>query len=162
MYSKADAVGSSPEFSASDCVNSGEGSTHASYVFLLDEGGEVHPVPHALYVALAHGDATVETMAGQTLRSTDWYVRLRGDAPDAVANETYTMFQFDAQGRVEHANVSNAALTPPNTLENPAWPSAAERSQMRALLFGEADSADAFSEGSPESLGAPCTTLSSN
>lgn len=130
--------------------------------FLLDEGGEVHPVPHALYVALARGDATAEAMAGQTLRLADWYVRLKGDAPDAVVNETYTKFRLDAQGRVDHANVRSNALTPPNTLENPDWPSAAERSRMRALLFGEADSADAFSEGSPDSTGAPGTTLSSH
>lgn len=161
VYSTGKAVASGSEF----CVGSvkpGEGAPHASYVFLLDEGGEVHPVPHALYVALARGDATAEAMAGQTLRLADWYVRLKGDAPDAVVNETYTKFRLDAQGRVDHANVRSNALTPPNTLENPDWPSAAERSRMRALLFGEADSADAFSEGSPDSTGAPGTTLSSH
>lgn len=161
VYSTAKVAGSSSDF----CVGSvkpGEGAPHASYVFLLDEGGEVHPVPHALYVALARGEATAEAMAGQALRLADWYVRLKGDAPDAVVNETYTMLQFDAQGRVEHANVRKAAPTPPNTRENPAWPSVTERGRMRALLFGEAESADVFSEGSPDSAGVPCSTLSSN
>ena len=122
-----------------------DATAHASYVFLLDEGSGVHPVPHALYVALARGEATAETMAGQTLRLADWFVRLKGAAPDTVVNETYSLLRFDAHGRVDPAHAPGAALAPAAALQNPAWPTAAERDRMRALLFGEASSPDASS-----------------
>ncbi len=134
VYSTTRAVGSSPGF-CEGSVKPGEGAPHASYVFLLDEGGEVHPVPHALYVALARGDATVEAMAGQTLRLADWYVRLKGDAPETVVNETYSLVHFDAQGRVEPAFVTHSAGMLTASHENAAWPTAEERGKMRGLLF---------------------------
>jgi hypothetical protein len=149
--------------------NNGEDAAHASYVFLLDEGSGVHAVPHALYVALARGEATAEAMAGQTLRLADWYVRLKGGAPDTVVNETYSLVRFDAQGRVDPAHTPSAAQTPAAALENAAWPSAAERSQMRELLFGEARSpcaplsavatgstASSCSDRSPGTSESPC------
>jgi len=100
---------------------------HASYVFLLDENGGVHPLPHALYVALARHEAAVPALAGQTLRLVDWYVRLKDGEPDSVVNETYGVCQVDAQGRVEMRKA------PPDA----AWPTADERERMRGLLFGK-------------------------
>ena len=67
----------------------------------LDESGAVRPVPHALYVALVRGQASAETLAGQTLRLADWYVRMKNGVPDTVVNETYTQVRFDSQGRVD-------------------------------------------------------------
>ena len=144
VYSSADASGRTVlACSGNDCGGAdGEDAAHASYVFLLDEGSGVHAVPHALYVALARGEATLEAMAGQTLRLADWYVRLQGRAPDAVVNESYSMMRFDAHGRVNPALAPTAAQTPAAALENAAWPTAAERRRMRELLFGEAQSAD--------------------
>ena len=144
VYSSADASGRTVlACSGNDCGGAdGEDAAHASYVFLLDEGSGVHAVPHALYVALARGEATLEAMAGQTLRLADWYVRLQGRAPDAVVNESYSMMRFDAHGRVNPALAPTAAQTPAVALENAAWPTAAERRRMRELLFGEAQSAD--------------------
>ncbi len=143
-------VYSSAEFSGRDgldaCAegtcgaNEAEGSAevaHASYVFLLDEDSGVHPVPHSLYVALARGDATVEAMAGQTLRLADWYVRLKGGAPDTVVNETYSLACFDSEGRFDPARAP-AAVQTPGAAENPAWPTNAERDRMRELLFTNA------------------------
>ena len=54
VYSSADVAGASAQV----CTSAGgaDGS-HASYIFLLDESSGVHPVPHALYVALARGEA---------------------------------------------------------------------------------------------------------
>lgn len=98
---------------------------HASYIFLLDEAGTVHPVPHALYVALARHEAVTPTLANQTLRLVDWYVRLKDGEPDSVVNETYGVYQVDAQGRVE------VLKAPPDA----GWPTAAERERMNALLF---------------------------
>ena len=109
---------------------------HASYVFLLDDERGVHAVPHALYVALARGQATAAALAGQTLRLADWYVRLKDAAPDTVVNETYSLVRFDAQGRVDRTTGAEAD----------DWPTAAEREQMRALLFGGTES-----PGSPSS-----------
>ena len=125
-----------------DGKHDSESAAHASYVFLLDEGSGVHPVPHALYVALARGEATAEAMAGQTLRLADWYVRLKDGAPETVVNETYSLVRFDAQGRVDPAHAPTAAQTPAAALENAAWPTAPERDRMQTLLFGEDPSLD--------------------
>ena len=95
----------------------------------------MHAVPHALYVALARGQATAEAMAGQTLRLADWYVRLRGGAPDTVVNETYSRVRFDEQGRVDRAHASAVAQTPAAMPESAAWPTAGERDRMRELLL---------------------------
>jgi hypothetical protein len=99
---------------------------HASYVFLLDDAGGVHAVPHALYVALARHEAHAPTLAGQTLRLADWYVRLKPSGePDAVVNETYGVVRADAQGRVDRTAAPADA----------GWPTAAERERMHAMLF---------------------------
>jgi hypothetical protein len=101
---------------------------HASYVFLLDETGGVHPLPHALYLALARREAAAPPLAGQTLRLADWYVRLKDGEPEAVVNESYQMWRVDAQGRVD-------ALPAP---ADAGWPTQAERERMQALLFAPA------------------------
>ena len=82
-------------------------------------------------------------MAGQTLRLADWYVRLRGGAPDTVVNETYSRVRFDEQGRVDRAHASAVAQTPAAMPESAAWPTAGERDRMRELLFSKARSPDA-------------------
>ena len=140
VYSPVDASGRTLQACAGD--SAAEDAGHASYVFLLDVASGVHPVPHALYVALARGEAAAPALAGQTLRLADWYVRLKGAAPDSVVNETYHLVRFDAQGHVDwpHSPVTPAAhphrpdvQTVP---EDAAWPSVAERERMRELLFG--------------------------
>jgi hypothetical protein len=141
VYSSADASGRTVQ--ACTGTAGAEDVAHASYVFLLDESSGVHAVPHALYVALARGEATLEAMAGQTLRLADWYVRLKGGAPDVVVNETYSLVRFDAHGRVDPAHAPSAAQTQSAALENVAWPTAAERSRMRELLFADAEASDA-------------------
>ena len=95
VYSTVDASGRTLQACGDECSADGG---HASYVFLLDEGGGVHAVPHALYVALARGEASAAALAGQTLRLADWYVRLKDGEPDTVVNETYSLVRFDAQG----------------------------------------------------------------
>ena len=158
VYSAPDVFGRGLDTCAGDpcSTDDGKDDAHASYVFLLDEVSGVHPVPHALYVALARGEATAGALAGQTLRLADWYVRLKDGAPHTVVNETHTMMRFDAQGRVDPAHAPSAAQTAAAALESDAWPSAAERGQMMALLFGEARSPDA-----PSSAAATGSTASS-
>lgn len=133
VYSSDDASGRRVQ----DCTGNvgSEDAAHASYVFLLDDSSGVHAVPHALYVAMARGEATLEAMAGQTLRLADWYVRLKDDAPDVVVNETYSLVRFDAQGRAGLVPTRTASQTSADALENLAWPTAAERSHMRELLW---------------------------
>jgi hypothetical protein len=135
VYSSADVSGAGAQTCASGGADGA--AAHASYVFLLDESSGVHPVPHALYVALARGDAAVGAMAGQTLRLADWFVRLKCGAPDVVVNETYSQVRFDAQGRVDPTHAPSAAQTLVASPENPAWPTTAERERMRELLFGK-------------------------
>ena len=154
VYSSVDASGRTLQTCAGDSDSEADAG-HASYVFLLDEDSGVHAVPHALYVALARGEATAEAMAGQTLRLADWYVCLKGSAPDTVVNETYSLVSFDAQGRVDPAHARNSAQTPAAALENAAWPTAAERGRMRELLFGEAQSPDAPSTAAQNGSTAP-------
>ncbi len=141
VYSSADVSDASAQACAGGCADGSD--PHASYVFLLDEISGVHPVPHALYVALARGEATLEAMAGQTLRLADWFVRLRCGVPDVVVNETYSLVRFDAQGRVDPAHAPSAAQPPVAPAENAAWPTPAERDRMQELLFGKPPSPDA-------------------
>ena len=101
---------------------------HASYVFLLDDRGTVHPLPHRVYVALVRGEAATPQFAGQTLRLAEWYVRLQAHVPETVVNETYVRVSFDAEGRVDWA-------ASPGADETAAWPSADERTRMQATLF---------------------------
>jgi hypothetical protein len=129
VYSAADALGRSCHALEDGCA---AGAGHASYVFLLDEGGDVHPVPHALYVALARGQASAPSLAGQTLRLADWTVRLKGGEPDTVVNETYSRLRFDAQGWVDRAAVPAAPV-----VRDADAPTLAERDRMHALLFGK-------------------------
>jgi hypothetical protein len=128
VYSSADASGRSCHAAEAGCA---AGAGHASYVFLLDETGDVHPVPHALYVALARGQASAPSLAGQTLRLADWYVRLKGGEPDTVVNETYSRLRFDAQGQVDRAATPVAPVVPDADV-----PTLAERERMHALLLG--------------------------
>ena len=129
MYSTVDESGRTFQACADE---SPADAGHASYVFLLDEGTDVHAVPHGLYVALARGEASAPALAGQTLRLADWYVRLKDGEPDTVVNETYSLIHFDTQGRVDRAA---APATP--VPEDTGWPTLAERERMRSLLFGE-------------------------
>ena len=158
VYSSVDASGRTLQGGAGN--RGAEVAEHASYVFLLDEGSGVHPVPHALYVALARGEASAPPLAGQTLRLADWYVRLKEGAPDTVVNETYSVVRFDAQGRVDWtrtpANPGAPAANPhrPDVAimaEDAVWPTVAERERMRVLLFGGDES-----PGSPSSVPAAC------
>ncbi len=106
---------------------------HASYAFLLDGQGGVHPLPHHVYVALVRGEAAVPAFAGQTLRLAEWYVRLAAQVPDAVVNETYVPLAIDRAGRADWSATAGTGQ------EEVAWPSAAERARMEALLFGDGD-----------------------
>jgi hypothetical protein len=102
VYSTADISGSRlPQ--GTDGADGVAADEHISYVFLLDEDSGVHPVPHALYVALARGQATAPALAlaGRTLRLADWYVRETPGVPGTVVNETHSLVRFDAQGRVD-------------------------------------------------------------
>jgi hypothetical protein len=105
---------------------------HASFVFLLDADGSIHPLPHGLYVAMAKGEATAPEFAGRRMRVADWYVRLSDAKPVSVVNETYAPIAFDSNGRPTQVIQPSAERAGRN-----AWlPTRAERAQMRARLFG--------------------------
>ena len=149
VYSTVDASGRSLHMGTGSGDGGSEaGTAYASYVFLLDDDGGIHPLPHALYVALARGQASAPALAGRTLRLADWYVRLENGEPNSVANETYSLVRFDPEGRADwagspvtlsaHAHDSDVATVP----EDAGWPTVAERERMRELLFGAAKSVD--------------------
>lgn len=117
---------------------------HASYAFLLDDTGGVHPLPHRVYVALVRGEAAVPQFAGRTLRLAEWYLRLHDDEPATVVNETYALLTIDRDGRADWA--ATPALHPPQpdaaaASGHPALPSAAERRRIQAVLFAEPSAA---------------------
>ena len=137
-------VYSTTEASATACRGCSDDNRHASYVFVLDPDGDVHPLAHSLYVALARGEATAPHWAGATLRLADWYVRLTQGEPEAVVNETYSLMRFEASGRVDWAATPSAHPHRPGVervAEDAAWPSASERESMTKLLFAAAESA---------------------
>jgi len=112
---------------------------HASFVFLLDDAGGVHPLPHGLYVELAKGGATAPEFAGQQMRVADWYVRTEAGTPVALVNENHALMKFDAAGRVDwaatpsfHPHRDSATLTS----ESASLPSPRERERMQELVFG--------------------------
>lgn len=121
--------GFAPVYTTVDASGRGMGEADgefASYVFLLDEEGEVHALPHVLYVALARGQALAPMLADRTLRLADWYVRLQASGePGAVVNETYGLVRFDGEGHF------NLEVAPGDS----AWPTPAERRRMQELLL---------------------------
>lgn len=136
VYSSAGAFGARPPGRAGEAAAPG----HASYVFLLGDDGTVHPLPHALYVALARGQASAPMLAGRTVRVADWYVRLQQGAPEAVVDEQYGLLQFDDQGRVDLAASPSAHPQRAGAValaEDASWPSTAQQAAMRALVWGD-------------------------
>ena len=140
VYSTLDASGRTLQAPGDE----GGGSAHASYVFLLDEATGVQAIPHALYVALARGQASALALAGRTLRLADWYVRLKDGEPDTVVNESYCLIRFDARGQVDWATAPAPHPHRPGfeqVPEDAAWPTPTERERMRELLFSNPESA---------------------
>ena len=111
---------------------------YASYVFLLSEQ-EVHPIPHALYVALARAQGASAHLAGRSFRLVDWQVRQRQGRPEAVVREWYGWVRFDEEGRFDPspAGASGAGARSADNVDHSAEPSAQEVATMRALVFGE-------------------------
>lgn len=130
--SKSNPQESAPGARASAPVN------HASYVFLLDDAGGIHPLPHALYVALARGEGTSPSLAGLTLRIADWYVRVPCGEPKEIVSEWYGWARFDDQGKFD------PTATPPegsggsshrtDNIDPSAFPTPEERIRMLTLL----------------------------
>ncbi|MBC7435932.1 MAG: hypothetical protein H7332_07675 [Bdellovibrionales bacterium] len=136
VYSTGDSTARS--LAATDTVRSDE-PAYASYIFLLDESGGVHPIPHSLYVALARGQADAPSLAGRTLRLADWYVRMNDGQPGSVVNETYHLVHFDPTGKVDwqaspapHPHRLNDMPVP----QEAALPTTAERAAIRSILSG--------------------------
>lgn len=116
-----------------------EHAGHASYVFLIDDTGRVHPVPHGLYVALARDGASSMAFAGRRLRLADWYVRLSDGSPARVVNEWYGWVSFDERGRFDPSpDLPQRPVRQPGaqTMDTSALPTAEERKTMEAVLFG--------------------------
>ena len=136
VYSNADGLAASPHGGGSAAA----APDYASYIFLLDKEGAVHPVPHALYLALARGLAHAPTLAGQTLQVADWYVRLKNGAPDRLVNAQYSLLRVDDSGRFDLAASPWLQPSPAGAvaaLEEDSWPTADQQAQMRRLTWGD-------------------------
>lgn len=99
---------------------------HRSFQFLLSDAGVI-PLAHDTFVALMRGEAAAAAFAGQTLRLADWYVRMEGEVPAQVVNESYTWLPVDAGGRADLHAARRIAESP--------LPSEAEREAIRRRLF---------------------------
>ncbi|MEJ7931442.1 hypothetical protein WG922_15815 [Ramlibacter sp. AN1015] len=117
-------------------------SEYASYVFLLGADG-VHPIPHALYVALARSEAASDELAGRAFRLADWHVRLEHGAPADIVREWYGWVRFDEGGKFEPtgspAKSSGDAASGIANVDRSALPGPAELQAMRAAVFGGRD-----------------------
>ena len=71
---------------------------HETRLFLAGGDGSVTAIDRQRYVALVRGEAAAAEFAGGTFILVDWYLRLAGGRPQAVANETCSWLVFDAQG----------------------------------------------------------------
>lgn len=70
---------------------------------------------------------------------------MKDGEPDVVINETYHLARFDAQGYVDWATSPAAQPHRRGSVpvpDNAAWPTAAERERMHAMLFTGTGSAD--------------------
>ncbi|GAC1407457.1 MAG: hypothetical protein NVSMB6_05140 [Burkholderiaceae bacterium] len=139
VYTAADAPGQSLTC-CDERVPPGQAAekSHASYVFLLDTEGNIHPLPHTFYVALARGLTAAPTLADRTLRLVDWFVQLENGAPGRVINETYSRLYFDSTGKIDfsmHSAVDPSGVkdTAGDSAQN--RPSAEEYAALRKLLF---------------------------
>lgn len=124
--------------------NHGHPHDYASYVFLLSDDA-VHPLPHALYVALARAEGASAHLAGRSFRLVDWQVRQREGRPEAVVREWYGWVRFDAEGRFDPSpsTAPEAGARPTDNVDRSAQPSADEIAAMHALVFATPPEPDA-------------------
>jgi hypothetical protein len=120
----------------------GSSAEFRSYVFLLDADG-VHALEHAVYVALARGEARLLERAGQASRLADWYVRLEAGTPVSVVNEWYGWVTFDETGRLlthDGPALSNnhTRAAEQDNIDTAALPGPAELEAMHTRVFGAA------------------------
>jgi Ca2+-transporting ATPase len=113
-----------------EATSTGAAADHETRLFLLGDGDSVQPLAHARYVALARHQAAAPEFAGLRLMLVDWYLRIVGNQPQDVVNETCSWLVFDAQGRLD----LHAALA----IDEEAAPSEAQWAQIRAQVFGAA------------------------
>lgn len=74
---------------------------YKTVIFFLDNGpGTPEWISHDEYVRLVRGEKPVPTYSGRQVRVADWYVRMDGDRPVEIENETYSFLNFDRTGHV--------------------------------------------------------------
>lgn len=73
---------------------------YKSVIFFLSESGTPELIPHDKYVHLARGDESSLRYSGQQVRVADWFVKMDGNLPVEIENETYSFLNFDKTGHV--------------------------------------------------------------
>ncbi|TWI52710.1 hypothetical protein IQ22_03086 [Pseudomonas duriflava] len=116
-----------------------ESARYASFTFLLDEAGQVHSLPHSLYVAMVHSEAAPIGLAGKRLRLVDWYVRLKDGCAEHVASEWYGWIHIDAEGCYHPSTLPNdpPAVLNSRNIDETALPTDEERERLELLVFGK-------------------------
>ncbi|TWI56546.1 hypothetical protein IQ22_00996 [Pseudomonas duriflava] len=113
---------------------------YASFIFLLDETGEVEHLPHSLYLALVRAEKATSHLAGKRFRLVDWYVAMDEGKPSKVVREWYGWISFDKEGRYHpeadslHTRESGENYSNSN-VDPTALPTAEERDQIERLLL---------------------------
>lgn len=110
------------------CVKS-----HRTKVFFLLQDGAVRHLDQSLYAQVARGEIVIPEFASRCMRLADLYVLYDGEMPISIDNETYVILWFDGTGLARPH--SDATCKPRNW--SPWTPTAAERDQLRQMIFGK-------------------------
>lgn len=123
---------------------------YKTVIFFLSDSGNPDFVPHQAYVRLVRGDELTPKYARQQIRVADWYIKMDGDSPIEIENETYSFLNFDAAGHVawphdaslgsDGNRADESAREEAHRYKNPeglAWqPTLEERGRLYAMVFG--------------------------
>jgi hypothetical protein len=106
---------------------------YKTIIFFMNGPGTPERIPRDDYVGVARGEKLLPQYAGQQVRVADWYVRMDGERPAGIENETYSFLDFDATGhaawpgKAEHLDVKP---------KEPAWsPTPEQRAVLQSLVF---------------------------
>lgn len=114
---------------------------YKTIIFILPKSGSPDLIPHQEYVHLVRGDASAPKYAKQQVRIADWYVKMDGNRPVEIENETYGLLNFDATGHVtwpsEAAHGATMAGNPlPENSEAHVWlPTLEEKATLHEMVF---------------------------
>lgn len=114
---------------------------YKTVIFFLSDSGTPDLIPHQEYVRLVRADLSMPKYARQQVRIADWYIKMDGDRPIEVENETYGFLHFDTSGHVAWrgeapADAAMEERSLPKNSKAQAWlPTSTERATLYEIVF---------------------------